>query len=156
MKYIVLSAIFVFSSLIGSSQIPAGYYDDAQGLGGDVLKTALYNIIKGHTEYIYTTDTTDVWDILKETDRDPDNPDNVILIYTGWSVDAAQEWNNGDGWEREHVWAKSRGDFGTDPGAGTDVHHLRPIDPSVNSARNNRWFAECYEEYFDNGIPTGG
>ncbi|MCD4793325.1 MAG: endonuclease [Bacteroidales bacterium] len=155
MKFLVLSAIFFFNGLIGLSQIPEGYYDDAQGLGGDVLKTALYNIIKGHNEYVYTTDTTDVWDILKETDKDPYNPDNVILIYTGWSVDAAQEWNNGDGWEREHVWAKSRGDFGTDLGAGTDVHHLRPIDPSVNSARNNRWFAECDEEYIDNGIPTG-
>ena len=155
MKSILLLSLLILSSLTGVSQIPAGYYDDAQGLGGDVLKTALYNIIKNHTEYEYTTDTTDVWDILKETDKDPNNTDNVILIYTGWSVDAAQEWNNGDGWEREHVWAKSRGDFGTGLGAGTDVHHLRPVDPSVNSARNNRWFAECDEEYIDNGIPTG-
>jgi hypothetical protein len=35
----------------------------------------------------------DVWDILKETDIDPNNLDNVILIYSGISVNAAQEHN---------------------------------------------------------------
>ena len=60
------------------------------------------------------------------------------------------------GWTREHVWAKSRGDLGTSRGAGTDIHHLKPCDVSVNSARNNRWFAECTEEYLDGGVtPTG-
>ena len=39
-------------------------------------------------------------------------------------MDAAGEYNNGDGWNREHVWAKSRGDFGTSQGAGTDCHHF--------------------------------
>ncbi len=138
------------------AQAPAGYYDPAAGLSGTQLKAALYNIIKGHTEYPYSSSTsTDVWDILKESDRDPNNPNNVILLYTGWSVDAAQEYNNGNGWSREHVWAKSRGNFGTAPGPGTDCHHLRPVDVSVNSARSNRWFAECNEEYYDNGVPTG-
>ncbi|NPA35243.1 MAG: T9SS type A sorting domain-containing protein [Chlorobi bacterium] len=137
------------------AQIPEGYYDDAEGLSGNELKTALYNIIKGHTEYPYTSSSTDVWDILKETDRDPSNPDNVILFYTGWSVNAAQEYNSGSGWNREHVWAKSRGDFGTDMGPGTDCHHIRPCDISVNSARNNRWFDECSTPYLDNGVETG-
>ncbi len=158
MKNLFLSAFFVFSTLFGFSQIPADYYDATQGFGGDGLKTVLYNIIKGHTEYEYTTDTTDVWDILKETDKDPDNSANVILLYTGWTVDAAQEWNDGNGWNREHVWAKSHGQFDPDIvglGAGTDVHHLRPCDPSVNSARNNRWFAECSEEYIDTDGATG-
>ncbi len=137
------------------AQIPENYYSSAEGLAGEELKDALYNIIKGHTEYPYTSSSTDVWDILKETDRDTANPDNVILFYTGWSVDAAQEYNSGGGWNREHVWAKSRGDFGTSPGPGTDVHHLRPADISVNSARNNRWFDDCTEPYYDNGAETG-
>lgn len=79
--------------LLATAQIPDGYYDDAQGLGSNGLKTELYNIIKGHTEYEYSSTGTDVWDILKETDKDPNNLDNVILIYSGWSVNAAQEWN---------------------------------------------------------------
>ena len=152
--YIFNFLLFFVSSVW--AQAPAGYYDSASGQSGDALKLALNNIIKGHVQYPYTSTATDVWDILKESDRDPNNPSNVILIYTGWSVDAAQEYNTGAGWTREHVWAKSRGDFGTTAGPGTDCHHLRPADVSVNSARNNRWFAECNEQYFDDGgtIPT--
>jgi endonuclease I len=121
----------------------------------DILKTALYNIIKGHTEYPYTSTNTDTWDILKQTDKDTINTDNVILFYTGTSVNAAQEYNNGSGWTREHIWAKFRGDFGTTMGPGTDAHHLRPTDNSTNSARNNRWFDNCTEPYLIGSIPTG-
>ena len=155
MKRYTTFIIFFFSALVLSAQIPENYYAPAEGLEGDALKEALYGIIKGHTEYPYTSSSTDVWDILKETDRDTANADNVILFYTGWSVNAAQEYNSGSGWNREHVWAKSRGDFGTSPGPGTDVHHLRPADISVNSARNNRWFDDCTEPYYDNGTATG-
>ena len=66
MKKILLLNILILIGITGFSQIPAGYYDSASGLGGDGLKTALYNIIKGHTEYEYTADTTDVWDILRD------------------------------------------------------------------------------------------
>ncbi|MCD6200258.1 MAG: endonuclease [Bacteroidales bacterium] len=146
---------WVVSGAILTAQIPEGYYASSHGLAGGNLKTALYNIIKGHTEYPYSSSSTDVWDILKKTDRDTANPDNIILFYTGWSVNAAQEYNGGSGWNREHIWAKSRGDFGTAKGPGTDVHHLRPADISVNSARNNRWFDNCSEPYYDNGVITG-
>lgn len=150
-----LTILFFLAVLNVYSQIPAGYYNSAEGLTGEALKTELYNIIKGHVEYPYTSKDTDVWDVLKESDQDPENPENVILFYTGWSVDAAQEYNGGAGWSREHVWAKSRGDFGTAKGPGTDCHHLRPCDISVNSARNNRWFDRCTTPYFDRGVETG-
>ncbi|NQY10446.1 MAG: endonuclease [Flavobacteriales bacterium] len=152
-KVVLILLLFPFSVL---AQIPEGYYDNAIGLTGEALKNALNDIIDGHTEYPYTSTGTDVWDILKETDKDTINTDNVILVYSGQSVNAAQEYNTGAGWTRELVWAKSRGDFGTNKGVGTDIHHLKPADVSVNSARNNRWFAECSEEYLDGGItPTG-
>ena len=48
----------------GQGNIPAGYYDPAAGLGGLAFKTALHNIIKGHTSYSYSQ----VWDILRDTD----------------------------------------------------------------------------------------
>lgn len=156
MKYFtIILSLILFLTFQANSQIPDGYYDGTEGLSGEALKEVLHNIIKDHKVYQYTNDTTDVWDILKETDRDPDNEDNVILLYTGWSVDAAQEWNSGNGWSREHVWSKSHGDFGEDPAAGTDVHHLRPSDPTVNTAKNNRWFAESDEEYIDDDGATG-
>jgi endonuclease I len=138
------------------AQPPAGYYNGTEDLYGAYLKHALHEIIKDHKTYPYTSSSeTDVWDILKETDKDTTNPDNVILFYTGWSVDAAQEYNNGQGWSREHVWAKSRGDFGTSPPAGTDVNNLRPADISVNSARSNRSFDTCSVPYLDGGLYTG-
>ncbi|MDG1659750.1 MAG: hypothetical protein P8H40_00005, partial [Winogradskyella sp.] len=114
LKYI--SLIIFLSSLILSAQIPTGYYDSALNLADGNLKYALNQIIDNHTEFSYTSSSIDVWDILKETDRDPNNSDNVILIYSGISINAAQEYNNADGWTREHVWAKSRGDFGTTTG----------------------------------------
>ena len=45
-----------------------------------------------------------------------------------------------DDWNREHVWAKSHGDFGTATGPGTDLHHLRAEDVTVNSTRGNKDF----------------
>lgn len=147
--------LFFLTNVCVYSQIPPGYYNSAEGLTGETLKDALNNIIDGHIEFPYTSSNTDVWDILKDTDRDTLDAANVILLYSGWSVNADQEYNSGDGWNREHVWAKSRGDFGTGMGAGTDVHALRPCDISVNSARNNRWFGECDQEYIDTDGPTG-
>ncbi|MCB8994147.1 MAG: endonuclease [Bacteroidales bacterium] len=153
------SMMFIYLLLFVSgifAQAPAGYYTPAEGLSGDQLKAALHNIIKGHKTFPYTSGSTDVWDILKLSDQDPANSANVILFYTGWSVNAAQEYAGGAGWNREHVWAKSHGPFSEDvQGPGTDCHHLRPADISVNSARNNRYFDYADKEYLDGGVPTG-
>ena len=154
MRILLVSVVHIISSLI-YSQIPNGYYNGMDTLAGNSLKDALHNIIKDHTEFPYTSTSTDVWDILKQTDKDPNDSTKVILFYTGWTVDAAQEWNSGNGWSREHIWSKSHGDFGSKKGAGTDAHHLRPADPSVNSAKNNRWFDTCSVPYVDNGNYTG-
>ncbi|MEX1191037.1 MAG: endonuclease [Brumimicrobium sp.] len=151
----ILLFICLSAFLNGFCQIPPGYYDSADGLSGEQLKEELNNIIDNHVEFPYTSGGTDVWDILKETDKDTINQNNVILLYSGWTLDGNQEYDNGNGWNREHVWAKSRGDFGTSPGPGTDVHAIRPTDISVNSARDSRWFADCDEEYIDADGATG-
>ena len=149
--------LLLFATLIVNfsfAQAPAGYYNGTEGQSGETLKSTLYNIIKGHTTYPYTSSGTDVWDIIKETDRDPNNPNNVIGLYSGFSMNAAAEYNSGQGWSREHVWAKSRGDFGTSRGAGTDLHHLRAEDVSTNSSRNNRSFDDDANTPFTDG--SGG
>jgi endonuclease I len=140
-NYLSVISLFFFTAI--SAQVPNGYYDSAKNLSDENLKSALNQIIDNHTEYTYTSSSIDVWDILKETDRDPNNAENVILIYSGISVNAAQEYNSANGWTREHIWAKSRGDFGTAIGVGTDVHALRPLDNTTNSIRNNRSFNNC-------------
>ncbi|WP_069203032.1 chitobiase/beta-hexosaminidase C-terminal domain-containing protein [Bacillus testis] len=110
-----------------------GYYANADGKTGEELKTALHNIIKGHTQLTYD----EVKYALRDTDEDPNNPDNVLLLYTGRSQ-AKDTFGSGvDDWNREHVWAKSHGQFGTAKGPGTDLHHLRAADASVNSSRGH-------------------
>jgi endonuclease I len=149
LKRFNLTLAMFFAVILSQAQIPSGYYNSTESLAGEQLKTALHNIIKDHIVFPYTSSSTDTWDILKESDKDTANPSNVILFYSGWSINAAQEYNSGSGWSREHVWAKSHGDFGTSKGAGTDAHHLRPADISINSARNNKDFDNGGEIYVD-------
>ncbi len=156
MKKKLLTFIGLFICIVSIAQ-HTEYYQTAFNKNDDSLKFELNQIIKGHVEFGYTSSSTDVWDILKETDRDTLNADNVIMLYSGRSIDAEKEYDDGAGWNREHVWAKSRGDFGTGNGAGTDVHHLRACDISVNSTRNNRNFDDCIDcqDVIDEGIDTG-
>ncbi|MBB5960353.1 endonuclease I [Saccharothrix tamanrassetensis] len=112
------------------------YYRDAIGKSGSSLKTVLHQIIRTNTKLSYDQ----VWNALKVTDEDPGNAANVVLLYSGRSQSKSTNGGNADDWNREHVWAKSHGDFGTATGPGTDLHHLRPEDVSVNANRGNKDF----------------
>ncbi|MGZ3115610.1 endonuclease I family protein [Streptomyces sp. H62] len=123
------------------------YYEDAAGKTGNALKSALHTIISDQTKLSYAA----VWDALKVTDQDPADSGNVILLYSG--ISRAKSLNGGDtgDWNREHVWAKSHGDFGTSTGPGTDLHHLRPEDVRVNSVRDNKDFDNGGSGFTDAG-----
>jgi endonuclease I len=128
------------------------YYQPAEGKTGAALKQSLHDIIDDHHELSYS----DVWEALRNTDEDPNNPNNVLLLYSGRSQSELSNGGNVDDWNREHVWAKSHGDFGTSMGAGTDIHHLRPTDVTVNSSRSNLDFdnggsphREAPESFYD-------
>jgi hypothetical protein len=123
------SEMILLSSGGGSNEggYEGEYYDQAHGKSGATLKTALHNIIDDHTEISYSN----VWEALRNTDEDPVNPNNVILLYTGRSQSKLSNGSGVDNWNREHVWAKSHGDFGTTMGAGTDLHHLRPTHVEI-------------------------
>ncbi|MER7333016.1 MULTISPECIES: endonuclease [unclassified Micromonospora] len=112
------------------------YYASAIGKTGPALRSSLHSIIKVHTKLSYDQ----VWEALRDTDQDPANTSNVILLYSGRSQSKTSNGGGVDDWNREHVWAKSHGDFGTATGPGTDVHHLRPTDVTVNSTRGNKDF----------------
>ncbi|TCO24802.1 endonuclease I [Kribbella steppae] len=112
---------------------PGDYYAGTEGKTGSALKAALHTIISDQTKLSYDQ----VWNALKDTDQDPANTNNVILLYSGRSQSKSTNGGDPNDWNREHVWAKSHGDFGTATGPGTDIHHLRPEDVSVNAARGN-------------------
>lgn len=103
--------------------------------------------LSGHVVFPYTSSGTDVWDILKQSDRDPANPDNVLLVYSNISTGAAQEYNSGAGWTREHVWPQSlmRAHANSNDAPATDLHALRPAGMVCNSKRNNNVFGEVSE-----------
>ena len=126
----------------GDPPDPSDYYANAIGKTGPALRSALHTIISNQTKLSYDQ----VWNALKDTDQDPANTNNVILLYSGRSQSKSTNGGGVNDWNREHVWAKSHGDFGTATGPGTDVHHLRPEDVSVNGARGNL--------DFDNGGST--
>jgi endonuclease I len=124
-------------------------------LTGTSLKTALANkLTTKHTHFLVYT--PEVWEASKVTDLDPNNSNNVMLIY-GWEngTDAdvtndlyrdknSNGGNTGD-WNREHVYAKSLGtpqldDSGVSD-AGEDAHHLRSSDVTRNNSRGNLFFA---------------
>lgn len=131
-SYLFLSFLLLSGAAI--AQIPADYYEGTEGLYGDQLREVLHNIIDDHIEYSYN-DLRDF--VLLETDEDPDNQNNVILIYSGISRDKDDFGGNTGEWNREHTWAKSHGDFGNLPAEGTDAHHIRPADVQINSTRSN-------------------
>lgn len=133
--------------------VPVGsgdYFGIAEDVSGDSLKAELHALIDDHEELNYR----ELWDALAVTDADPDRPGHVVLIYTGWSLPADAHGNDASGWNREHVWSKSRGDFGTRQGAGTDLHAIRPAEVTVNTARGNKAFDEGGEFYIDRDGPT--
>ncbi len=131
-RFLILFAILTFYSAIHGQ--PEGYYDGTEGLTGQELREALHEIIDDHIPFSYD-DLRDF--ILKETDEDPDDPDHIILIYSGISRDK-EDFGGGSGeWNREHTWAKSHGGFDNEPPEGTDAHHVRPADVQVNGTRAN-------------------
>ncbi|MDK1472755.1 endonuclease [Streptomyces sp. 549] len=119
-----------------TAALDASYYQDAVGKTGDALRSALHAIVSDQRTLSYAQ----VWDALKATDEDPADPANVVLLYTGRSQSKQAHGGSTGDWNREHVWPQSRGGFGTAAGPGTDLHHLRPADVTVNGIRGNKDF----------------
>ena len=112
------------------------YYDMMdKTLVGSALKQELRSLITAtHT---YKTTYDEIRYKTAKSDADPNVSGNIITIYSRKSVRAT--WDGGNTWNREHVWPQSTGWF-TTSGAGSDLHHLRPETPSVNSSRGNKAF----------------
>ena len=120
----------------GTSPWDSTYYAPAIGKTGTALRTSLHDIIDNNTKLSYDA----VWTALKDTDQDPNNTNNVIELYTGRSIAKSSNGGNPGQWNREHVFAQSRGGFTTSAGPGTDLHHLRAEDVTVNGTRGNKDF----------------
>ncbi|MCK7485054.1 MAG: endonuclease [Bacillus subtilis] len=65
----------------------------------------------------------------------PLRPGNILLVYNRASVSGV--WDGATTWNKEHVWPQSK--LGT--ASDSDLHNLRPSNPSINSNRGNLAFA---------------
>ncbi|MRJ10027.1 T9SS C-terminal target domain-containing protein [Ornithobacterium rhinotracheale] len=143
MKYRNFLLLF-FVSICTWAQVPDYYKSLDLTKTGEAFKKELSQlIIKTHRN---TLSYKQVTDVLKESDRDPQNSKNVLLIYGSENNDGkyarSRNKNYAGGakgqWNKEHVYAKSLGrpNLGTS-GPGADAHHLRPADPPLNSDRGS-------------------
>lgn len=99
-------------------------------------------------ELITTTHTTlttynGLKTIFASSDADPDVSGNILWFYTGTSVTYSTTNLNSSSTNREHVWPKNGGNaFPEETLCGSDAHHLRPVNSSLNSSRSNNNFGE--------------
>ena len=136
---------------------PASYYNSATGTGS-TLKSQLHNIIDNHTVFSYGDART----ILQDTDEDPNDSDRMLLVYNRVSLDVSAinpggsipGWDSGNSWNREHTWPRSRGVDSSGPD-NSDLHQLRPSNPSVNSQRGNLNFGGAFGQSFGS-VSDGG
>lgn len=114
----------------------AYYQEISDSLRGNNLKLALRSLTKRTQTHTTTYDEIKTYTV--RTDADPNKPGNIILFYSRVSVSG--KWDSGKTWNREHVWPRSKSWFEYEE-AGSDIHHLRPTNPSINSSRGNKAYA---------------
>ncbi|MFZ4400701.1 MAG: endonuclease [Bacteroidales bacterium] len=130
---------FPFYTVI--AQIPPTYYNNAVGLSGLPLKTALYNIIKGHTSItynqLYTSYTTTdnlpgnkVWDMYSIKANGTAN-----YYYTHGSLQCGSYNSEGDCYNREHSTPASW--INNAYPMYSDLFNVYPTDGYVNNRRSN-------------------
>ncbi len=135
-KIKILFVVLSFFLVVFVKAQPADYYNGIEGKSGEELKATLHNIIKKHVDFSYSFSRN----IMEYTDADPADPTHVILFYTQQSRDASLYGTGGNYINREHVWAKSHGNFSGIRPMDSDVHNLHPADASVNEDRGNKDF----------------
>lgn len=142
---ILLSILLLNSSIF--AQIPSGYYNNANGLSGLQLKTALKTIITNNYisvsyDYLWTAyQTTDkklngkVWDMYS------DIPNGTPAYQFTFTTDQCGTYSiEGECYNREHSFPQSW--FNEASPMVSDLFHVYPTDGKVNGMRNNYPFGK--------------
>ena len=122
------------------------YYDNLNDTDSSRYGTTFYNDLASLITTTHKTQTS--YDGLKTvfatSDADPSKSGNVIWFYTGDSIPYTGAMDSGNyPTNREHVWPKMGGDaFPEKSQAGSDAHHLRPLNTGLNNTRSNNHFGE--------------
>lgn len=147
-----------------TSTQPTGYYNSLDGLSGVALRQALQNII-ANPSVVRAQTYADVFDILKEADQNPENSNQVWLVYSEEGrakLDLQTTSSNAGKWNREHTFPRSLGGFNNIEDdeiadginifwetkadslrhANSDAHALRAADAAENSSRGNQHYGQ--------------
>lgn len=170
---VVLAVSVVLPSVINSSNVAiadssttsyysGNYYNSidrslrytslrGESLRGDKFRKELAELITTtHTKYtVYNGDSDlSLNNVFDKTDKNP-NGSGMVLFYTGTVVSSFSS----SGANREHVWPKNGGKaFSAKSECGSDAHHLRPCDQTLNSSRGSL----SYGEVTDSVVKQGG
>ena len=151
---------------IVSSTATTGYYASLEGKSGTLLKQAIQDII-ANPNLVRQYNYGDAFEILKDSDQNPENSSQVWLMYVEEprsKLDTQTSTSGAAGfWNREHIFCQSRGGFtdatssnangidvwtstnADDIAAGhSDVHHIRAEDSPENSLRSERNYGVDY------------
>lgn len=142
MKKYVLVTFFTFITILVFTQIPIGYYDDAQGKYGQELREALHNIINTNVTVITYNQ---LWDAYPRTDKKPngkvwdiysDIPNGTPPYEFTFITDQCGNYSGeGDCYNREHTVPASW--FNDASPMYSDLFHVLPTDGYVNNRRSN-------------------
>lgn len=129
-------------SVEATTTVESYYAGLNENLTGDSFRAELSSLIT--TTHTYNPTYTGLRDIFDESDADPNKSGNILWFYTGTSVSFDGSFGSSTGTtNREHVWPKNNGQaFPAESEAGSDAHHLRPVESALNSTRNNNSFGE--------------
>lgn len=141
MKYLLVT-FFSFITILVFSQIPNGYYDNAEGKYGQELRVALYNIIKTNVTSI---SYDQLWDAYPRTDKKSngkvwdiysDIPNGTPPYEFTFITDQCGNYSGeGDCYNREHTVPASW--FNDASPMYSDLFHVLPTDGYVNNRRSN-------------------
>lgn len=150
-----LLALVLFWGAVSVAQDGAPAMPYYSGFNFSLSGTALKNALATHLSNKHTNNLSysQVWSALQNTDLDPTNSNNVLLLY-GWENGSdgnatndrsRNKFSNGGSngeWNREHTFPQGLGnpDLGQS-GPGADAHHLRACDVQRNNNRGNLQFA---------------
>lgn len=147
-----------------TSTQPIDYYNSLDGLSDVVLRQALQDIV-ADPNVVRAQTYADVIDILKEADQNPENSNQVWLVYLEQGrpkLDFQTTSVNTGTWNREHTFPRSRAGYysieedeiadGVDVFWATkadslrhgnsDAHGIRAVDGPENSSRGNQFYGE--------------
>lgn len=154
--FFLLFTTFSFAQLTPPTNLQNYYQDvDFSQTGINLFEDLAIETAVKHTNFL--SYTPGIWEASKITDKDPVNPNNVLLIYGYSDVDnnyitdrsrsnSSNGGNEGTDWNREHTFPNSLAspkliDTGRNVPPYADAHNLRPSDVKMNSNRGNLKYA---------------